>query len=229
MIDCEQLESRRMMSANPVLQLNSKGTLVVKGTDLADSITISIPANKITNGYLAVVKNRRGTFQFHAKITPVKSISVDAGLGSDSILIQGGNLMTVPETLLGGDGNDRINYSAVGAIRADGGNGNDTVGATATIAVTSTNDNDVINAVFAKKNSTGRNTVFGGLGNDILSGDTNDIVDGGDGIDLAVLGIVGDSTVTAARRNNLALLYYTRLGTKHIEKTIGASLLGSTG
>src|SRR5438045_6628706 len=167
-------------------------TLVVKGTTLADSITIRIPANKITNGYLAVVKNRRGTFQFHAKITPVKNITVDAGAGSDSILIQGGKLMTVPETLAGGDGNDRINYSALGPIRADGGNGNDTVGATATIAVTSTNDTDVINAVFAKKNSTGRNTLFGGLGNDILSGDTNDIVDGGDGIDIAVLAIAGD-------------------------------------
>src|SRR4051812_40325826 len=214
MIDCEQLERRRMMSANPVLQLNSKGTLIVQGTTLADSITVSIPANKITNGYLAVVKNRRGTFQFHAKITPVKNITVDAGAGGDTILIQGGKLMTVPETLLGGAGNDRINYSAIGAIRADGGADNDTVGATAIIAVTSSNNNDVINAVFAAKNTTGKNTVSGGSGNDILSGDTNDIVDGGDGIALAVLATAGDSSVTANRRNELAQLYYTRLGTK---------------
>jgi hypothetical protein len=130
---------------------------------------------------------------------------------------------------MGGDGNDRINYSAAGAIRADGGAGNDTVGATAIIAVTASNDTDVINAVFAAKNSTARNTVFGSLGNDILSGDTNDIVDGGEGIDLAVLATAGDSTVTAARRNELAQLYYTRLGTKHIEKTVGVSLLGTTG
>ena len=226
MIDCEPLESRRLLAANPVLALSAKGTLIVQGTSLADSINVSIPHNKIANGFVATVKNRNGTFKFSAKFNSVKRISVDGGAGADSILIEGGKLVTQPATLLGGPGNDRINYSAIAPILADGGTGDDTVGATAAIAVTSKKNSEVINTLFATKNSTGVNRILGGEGNDTVSGDTNDRVDGGPGIDTAFLAVAtSDPSVDAARMNALAALYYQRLGATHVEKFLGINLL----
>ena len=73
---------------------------------------------------------------------------------------------------------------------------------------TSKKNSEVINTLFATKNSTGVNRILGGEGNDTVSGDTNDRVDGGPGIDTAILAVAtSDPSVDAARMNALAALY----------------------
>ena len=83
--------------------------------------------------------------------------------------------------------------------------------------------------VFAGMNTTGVNTLTGGAGNDTLSGDTNDQLDGGSGSDTATLILAAtDTGVNAARRDALATLYYQRLGAVGIETYKGFSLFNAS-
>ncbi len=216
----------------PTVSLSGSGTLLITGSTVADSVTLQLVHDDPTKGFIGTVTggSTKTTINIRRSFASVKRIYIDAGGGNDSVFIGSGQSMTRPVTILGGSGNDTINYRAVGPILASGGAGNDVVGADAIISVNSSRNRDVINTLFAAKNSTGVNTVLGGAGNDTLSGDTNDQLDGGAGSDTAVLVIAAtDNSVPSDRRNALAELYYARLGAVSIEHTAGFSLLSSQG
>jgi len=226
----ESLEPRRLLAADPTFELSPKGTLVVHGSSKSDSIEVSLLHGKAADGFRAILDNKAGSHEARFKFKSVKRIYIEAAGGDDSIFVGGGTEQTRPATVLGGAGNDKINHAFNASIFASGGSGNDVVGATAVISVTSTRDRDVIKGIFAVQNKTAVNTLQGDAGNDTLSGDTNDSVDGGGGTDTAVLTIAATvQTVPQTRADSLATSYYSRLGATSIEATEGAYLFGSVG
>src|SRR4051812_40836188 len=171
MIDLiESLESRTLFGVDPTFTLTAKGTLVAQGTGGKDKITITLLHNKAKDGFIATLKNNTGTHEQRFLFKAVKRIYVDAGGKNDSVFIGGSTEQTRPSTVLGGAGNDTINYLCTGAIFASGGSGDDVVGLTAIVNVTSQRNRDVINGLFAVENKTAVNTLQGDAGNDTLSG-----------------------------------------------------------
>ena len=75
-------------------------------------------------------------------------------------------------------GQDVIDCDNAGAAYIDGGTDNDEIRPTMHLSVSSSKNASVLNENF--KNDAGAvNTILGGSGSDTLSGDTNDIIDGG--------------------------------------------------
>lgn len=224
----ESLEPRALFDAVPTVSLSSKGTLSIVGTPQADTVELQLAHDNQKLGFIGTITGGNGkvTVNIREKFSAVKRIVIDTGGGKDSIFIGSGTAFTHPTvTILGGAGNDRINYSAITPILASGGSGNDVIGADAVIAVTAKKDRDAIANIFAKTNTTGVDTILGGPGNDTLSGDTNDQLDGGSGTDTANLIVAAtDSGVNLARRNSLSEIYYARLGAVSVEQDLGFSL-----
>lgn len=111
----ELLENRRLLSGSVVL--SASGVLSVNGSRKSDKISITVDrkhASKIdvsVNGRTTVVKTAK-----------VVSIHVDGGAGNDNITEDA--QITVPSTLMGGEGNDTI-VAGGGNDVVDGGNGVD--------------------------------------------------------------------------------------------------------
>jgi hypothetical protein len=226
----ESLEPRALFAAItlPTVSVSSRGTLTISGTPQADQVELQLVHDDPKKGYIGTITggSPKTTVNIREKFTKVKRIVIDTGGGKDSITIEGVNF-TKPVTLLGGAGNDRINYSASFApIFASGGGGNDVVGASAAVELTSSRNRDVINSVFAQQNKTAIDTIIGGAGNDTLSGDTNDLIDGGSGKDVAALVVISADT-PEARRDALSELYYQRLGAVSTEQFLGFNLLNA--
>jgi RTX calcium-binding nonapeptide repeat (4 copies) len=226
----EPLESRQLFSTVPVISLTSKGTFSVVGTSSADKISFAFVNDDPKQGLLATVKTKNKTHKLLEPLASVKRIYIDAGGGNDSVFVGGSSNLTKPVTMLGGSGNDILNYSATGPILAVGGSGNDVVGADAILPITSSKNSEIIKSVFGQTNPTGINTIAGGAGNDTLSCDTNDIMEGDSGSDTAiVITAASDTAVNLARRNALAELYYARVHPSSIEAIEGFSLFSTTG
>ncbi|HEX3358119.1 MAG TPA: hypothetical protein VHS31_14195 [Tepidisphaeraceae bacterium] len=224
----EPLESRQLFSTVPVISLTSKATFSVQGTSSADKISFAFVNDDPKQGLLATVKTKGKTYKLLEPLAAVKRIYVDAGGKNDSIFVGGSSKLTRPVTILGGSGNDIINYSATGPILAVGGSGNDVVGADAILPITSSRNSEIMKSVFSETNPTGVDTISGGAGNDTLSCDTNDIMEGDSGSDSAVVLIAAANTaVNASRRNALAELYYARIAPSSVEATEGFSLFTS--
>ena len=188
----EALESRQFLSAS----LNAQsGLLTVSGTANADRIVIS----KNDSGKIVVNEQTRvpATSTTPTKVTTkltsfdatkVKSILVNAAGGNDYVEIKSSVAATIPTTLNGGAGNDRI-LGGRGKDLINGDAGNDALFGNA--------GNDTVNG------GDGRDVIVGGLGADLLNGNAGsdfivardgsgtDKVDGG-AQDAATKAIPGD-------------------------------------
>src|SRR3954467_12939216 len=162
----ESLESRTLFAIDPTFTLTAKGTLVAQGTGGNDTITVTLLHSKARDGFIATLVNKAGSHEARFKFKAVKRIFVDGGGKNDSIFIGGGAEQTRPATVLGGAGNDKINYLCIGSIFGSGGSGDDIVGATAVINVNSNRNSKVIGDLFAAENPSAVNTLMGDAGND---------------------------------------------------------------
>ncbi len=154
----------------PVLQMPPPATaelrgsrLLVSGSDDAEDILVFRSGSRI------VVSINKTSFGFDRK--KVKSISIDAGGGDDSVIIGHG---IIGAYVFGNAGNDRI----------AGGDGDDTlVGGAGNDTLEGNGGNDVL------RGCGGRDILRGGPGNDRLSGGAgDDLLDGGSGDDTLIGG-----------------------------------------
>ncbi|HEX3358118.1 MAG TPA: hypothetical protein VHS31_14190 [Tepidisphaeraceae bacterium] len=228
MVSFESVESRLFLSATPEFDLTSKGTLIVHGTAGANRIDVDYvhqnAANKLditvgTKDDLYGVLNPADQFRINPK--SVKRLVIDAGAGDDEIIITGAGQMTLPTTILGGAGDDRITPSDIAPTFTSGGDGNDTIGGVVDIHVASKFNHDVIKEAFTNPSMTVE-TLLGGAGNDTLVGDINDLIDGGAGHDTGRIftsTTANSSPVSPDRGNALAHDYYQRVGATSLEET----------
>lgn len=156
-------------------------------------------------------------------ITGVATTTITTGLGNDVVTLRGVTAGTIDTgagddtltvnsdiatrgagyyTLKGGDGNDTIHFSAVGAGRVtttiQGGSGDDiiTVAMTSNVRLSGDAGNDVITGGTGSDTLDGgadNDTLYGGLGNDVLYGGAgDDILFGGYGSDTLFGGLGAD-------------------------------------
>lgn len=155
---------------------------------------------------------------------------MDGGLGSDRLNGQGGD-----DTITGGAGNDSVTGGAgtdtlvetingnavVTNTKMTGGNGTDTLTTMEELVLTGNASNNLLDA---SAYTQGAVTLNGGDGDDTLAGGSNfgDVLDGGDGVDLAKANVAG--TVTLSDSDLVSSGITDSLS--NIEK---ASLTGSAG
>ena len=163
----ENLEGRTLFAAAPpvvtaVLDA-ATSTVVVTGTRQSDNIALVLNAGQLEVHSAGVAVN---TFP----LTGLLGCTVSGLNGHDTVLVDAG--LTLPTTLLGGNGRDNLTGGA-GADTIEGGNGMDNLLGAA--------GNDVLNG------GNGRDVLDGGDGNDTLSGGRGkDQVTGGAGTDSFV-------------------------------------------
>jgi Ca2+-binding RTX toxin-like protein len=156
------------------------GVLTVEGTNGSDRIALRLQAGQ--PGILQVDVGDDGSADFSFERTEITKIEVDAGNGDDSVRIDESNGVfadTIPTTIDGGNGNDRL-VGGAGAGTVLGGNGNDTLfGGSGAGTLDGGNGDD---------------TLAGGSGaENLLGGNGNDSIDGNRGNDVALMGN-GDDT-----------------------------------
>lgn len=165
----ENLEGRTLFAAAPpvVTAVLDPATAVVNvtGTRKADTIQIAAGAGQLTvssNG--AVV----GTFD----LAGLAGCAVNALSGHDTVVVDAG--VTLPTTLLGGNGKDSLT-GGLGADALDGGNGRDSLlGGAGNDVLAGGNGRDVLDGGDGNDNLSGgrgRDTVTGGPGTDSFNGD----------------------------------------------------------
>jgi RTX calcium-binding nonapeptide repeat (4 copies) len=156
------------------------GVLTVEGTNTSDRIALRLQAGQ--PGILQVDVGDDGSADFSFERREIAETAVNAGNGADSVRIDESNGVfgdTIPTTIDGGNGNDRL-VGGAGDETLLGGNGNDTlVGGTGAGTLSGGNGDD---------------TVAGGSGaEELLGGNGNDSIDGNRGNDVAFMGN-GDDT-----------------------------------
>jgi Ca2+-binding RTX toxin-like protein len=109
----------------------------------------------------------------------------------------------------GGEGNDSITFGAAQQANVYGGSGDDYINATgagadANISYSYIYGDDGDDTIFSGDDDTGQLIVYGGAGNDLISGadGTNDILYGGDGADTIYA--VGDGATTAGQNDTIS-------------------------
>ena len=168
----------------------SIGTLTGLGTDTI----MAIEQARLTTAATASSIDAR---QFTGRTTLTGGAGNDTLLGgsaADSILGGAGD-----DVLSGGGGNDSILGGAGNDIIL-GGAGDDSLGGSSKLATgdTALDGNDTIFGGTGTDSSTGKDRLFGGLGNDILDGgDDNDTLTGDGGID-SLFGGAGTDSLSAA-------------------------------
>lgn len=180
----EQLETRRLLSAAISVK---DGTLLLRGSSRNDEILVdSIPANRTASGVAEIhlVLNGRHRTLLAAN---VKRIRVETGAGDDAVVLGTDDFAigdvaafhnTVPATLLGGAGNDRL----------IGGDGNDSISGGAGLdSISGGAGNDTLQGDAGADQllaGMGKDSLHAGRGDDRLAFDDLDRADGGDGTDL---------------------------------------------
>jgi Ca2+-binding RTX toxin-like protein len=156
------------------------GVLTVEGTNADDRIALRPQAGQ--PGILQVDVGDDGSADFSFQRREIAKIAVNAGNGDDSVRIDESNGVfgdTIPTTIDGGNGNDRL-VGGAGDETVLGGNGNGTLvgGAGAGTLI----------------GGNGEDTLVGGSGAErLLGGNGNDSIDGNRGNDAAFMGN-GDDT-----------------------------------
>ena len=231
----ESLEGRRLLSGGEVpfdapigppvtyragvsYDVTSKGTLVVHGTDAADTITFSYGEGKI------ILNGTDGTFTTTEGFwhTRIKRILVEANGGDDKVLIPNNILNRRPATLVGGEGNDTLVGTAGNVLI--GGGGNDKLHLQPLMPSV-----EAANAVLpAMVSPNGPGVLSGGAGRDTLVADSSDSVIGGSGEDVVIQHIYygvdeGDNTLPHLADDTSA---YAR--SQFGERASGIELFGST-
>jgi uncharacterized delta-60 repeat protein len=157
----------------PLVSIDSRGNLFLKGTSGADDIDVSGGFSAENN--LQSYSVRRGLdlsiFNFTGR--RIKSILIDSGSGDDNVQILASD---VPVKIYAGDGNDNVDIQmqVKQPVEVHAGRGNDTV-----------------------LGGSGNDSILGEEGNDSIDGGPgNDTLDGGPGHDT-LLGNDGDDTLLA--------------------------------
>jgi Ca2+-binding RTX toxin-like protein len=173
--------SHKKQIKQPTLE---NGQLTVEGTNKGDRIALGLQAGQ--PGILQVDFGDDGSAEFSFERRQIAQIVVDAGNGNDAVRIDESNGVfsdTIPTTLEGGNGNDRL-VGGAGAVTIDGGNGDDALfGGNGNEKLLGGNGNDSIDG------NKGNDTAFLGNGNDTFiwdPGDGSDTIEGGNGNDTMV-------------------------------------------
>jgi Ca2+-binding RTX toxin-like protein len=160
------------------------GVLTVEGTNASDRIALRLQAGQ--PGILQVDVGDDGSAEFSFERREIAKIAVNAGNGGDSVRIDESNGVfgdTIPTTLDGENGNDRL-VGGAGAGTLIGGNGNDTLaGGSGAEKLLGGNGNDSIDG------NRGNDAAFMGNGNDTFvwdPGDGSDTIEGQNGEDTMV-------------------------------------------
>jgi len=160
------------------------GLLTIAGTNKADRIALGLQAGQ--PGILQVDFGDDGSAEFSFERSQIAEIVVDAGNGGDAVRIDENNGVfsdTIPTTIEGGNGNDRL-VGGAGAVTIDGGNGDDTLfGGNGNEKLLGGNGNDSIDG------NKGNDSAFLGNGNDTFTwdpGDGSDTIEGENGKDTMV-------------------------------------------
>ena len=194
----ENLENRRMLAMTSVL---SGGVLTITGSAGNDSLYVSyqLAGNKIN------VNDGFATKPFDG--LAVKKIVVIGKEGHDSLWLSD-NLGTIPSSIDGGAGDDRL-YSPGGNDTLVGGIGNDAINAgNGNDSIDGGDGNDLLNG------GNGNDTIVAGAGNDTLNGHGgNDSLDGGLGAD-DLNGNEGTDVVTYATRTAAVIVDITENSTE---------------
>jgi Ca2+-binding RTX toxin-like protein len=160
------------------------GVLTVEGTNASDRIALRLQAGQ--PGILQVDVGDDGSADFSFQRRAIAKIAVNAGNGGDSVRIDESNGVfgdTIPTTIDGGNGNDRL-VGGAGAGTLNGGNGDDTLaGGSGDEKLLGGNGNDSIDG------NRGNDVAFMGNGDDTFvwdPGDGSDTVEGQNGNDTMV-------------------------------------------
>jgi hypothetical protein len=157
------------------------GLLTVKGTNAGDRIALRLQAGQ--PGIVEVDFGDDGSAEFSFERREIAAIAVEAGNGADAVRIDEINGVfadTIPTTIDGGNGQDRL-VGGAGAGTLNGGNGNDALfGGNGNETLLGGNGNDTIDG------NRGNDLAFMGNGNDTFvwdPGDGSDTVEGQNGTD----------------------------------------------
>jgi Ca2+-binding RTX toxin-like protein len=162
------------------------GLLTVAGTNKADRIALRLQAGQPGILQVDFGDDGSGSAEFSFERSQIDQIVVDAGNGDDAVRIDevnGAFSDTIPTTIEGGNGNDRL-VGGAGAVTLDGGNGDDTLfGGNGNEKLLGGNGNDTIDG------NKGNDSAFLGNGNDTFTwdpGDGSDTIEGDNGNDTMV-------------------------------------------
>jgi Ca2+-binding RTX toxin-like protein len=165
-----------------------QGTLVVKGDDQANRVSVRLKAGDPS--VVEVDAGDNGSADYSFARADVDAISVKMGDGDDSARVDDSNgsfTNTIPTTIAGGDGDDRLG-GGLGGETFRGGDGNDTV-------------------IGGK----GADTGYLGDGDDTFrwdNGDGSDVVEGQDGNDTMLFnGAAGAENVTVSAKGHRAIFF----------------------
>ncbi|CAN5574755.1 hypothetical protein BH09PLA1_BH09PLA1_03110 [soil metagenome] len=163
----ESLEPRRLLAATP------PGTVLVRGTDTGDLITLQIRLAK--NGTKELRATINGALR-RFDLTGITTISVESLGGDDRVFVDENTVR--PILINGGLGNDLI-VGGAGNDRLIGGRGQDTL--------QGNGGNDLLKGYDSDDmliGNDGDDTIDGGSGNDFITGGKgNDVLIGGTGAD----------------------------------------------
>lgn len=157
------------------------GLLTVKGTSASDRIALRLQAGQ--PGILQVDFGDDGSADFSFARADIARIVINAGNGGDSVRTDEVNGIfsdSIPTTIDGGNGSDRL-VGGAGAGTVSGGNGNDSLigGGAGTLS-----------------GGNGDDTLAGGSGAEtLLGGNGDDSIDGNRGNDVAFMGNGGDTFI----------------------------------
>jgi len=176
----EWLEPRRQFAAAVVTAvMGADGVIVITGTRRADEIAVLEHFPGVT--IYDVFANGALLTQFGGG----NAIRIDGRGGSDALSVAPG--ITLPATILGGGGNDRITGGG-GPDTLDGGAGGDVLaGGAGADMLLGRQGNDTLDGGDqndALDGGAGRDNILGGAGDDVLTGGGGpDTLNGGDGND----------------------------------------------
>jgi len=180
------LQKKSEQFKQPTLE---NGLLTVSGTNADDRIALRLQAGQ--PGVLEVDFGDDGSAEFSFERGEIAEIVVDAGNGGDAVRIDESNGVfadTIPTTINGGNGNDRL-VGGAGAGTLNGGNGDDALfGGNGNEKLLGGNGNDTIDG------DKGNDVAFLGNGDDTFvwdPGDGSDVVEGQKGTDTMVFNGAG--------------------------------------
>jgi len=175
--------SQEMQIKQPTLE---NGLLTVTGTNKADRIALRLQAGRPDILQVDFRDDGSGSADFSFERGQIAEIVVDGGNGGDAVRIDEVNGVfsdTIPTTIKGGNGNDRL-VGGAGPVTIDGGNGDDTLfGGNGNEKLLGGNGNDSIDG------NKGNDSAFLGSGNDTFiwdPGDGSDTIEGDSGKDTMV-------------------------------------------